>query len=223
VSSYVTIELDTTPPAGVDVSIDSDAAYSSDRDVSVAVSSSSPDATQVKLYGDVDAAENPDIQPLEVDSNWITLASPHAVKLSTGDGTKTVKVKVRDDVNNVSSEATDSIILDTTVPTVVVASGPTPAKISKQTTKRTSSLTWSVDEDIAAYEVRVVPSVGSNHTAGTALAATNGSTNVSGDDVSEGTPVTTTVDGADLEVASAGDGDKVVKVFVQSPSGIWSV
>jgi hypothetical protein len=223
VAASVTIELDTTPPAGVTVAIDADAAYTSDPNVSVAIASSSPDAAQVLIYGDVDPADNPSIQPLEANSSWITLASPHAVKLSTGDGTKTVRVKVRDDVNNPSAEVTDSIILDTTVPTVAVSSGPTPAKISKQSTKRTSSLTWSVDEDVTAWEVRVVPSTGSDHTAGAVLGTANGSTNASGGALTASTPVTTTVDGADLEAASAGDGSKVVKVFAQSASGIWSV
>lgn len=222
-AASATITLDTTPPAGVTVEIDSGAAYSSDHEVSVAIGSSSPDVAQVKIYGDVDGGADPNIQPLEASANWISLASPHTVTLSAGDGAKTVRVKVRDDVNNPSGEVTDSIIVDTTAPTVTISSGPTPAKISKQTGKRTSSLTWSADQDYAAYEVRVVPSAGSDHTAGVVLATTNGSTNVAGGAGTASTPVTTTIDGADLEVASAGDGDKVVKVFVQDAGGLWSV
>jgi hypothetical protein len=89
-----------------------------------------------------------------------------AVTLSTGDGSKTLTWRLRDDVFNESATATDSITLDTTVPVVTLDSGPTPAKISKIATKRTSTVTWHADVHIQAYKVKVVPSSSSIHTAG---------------------------------------------------------
>jgi hypothetical protein len=219
------LTLDTTAPGGVAVSIDAGAAFTTDRDVSVAISSTDPDLTgyTVKIYGDVDAAFDANVQPLEANSAWITLASPHAVRISTGDGTKTIKVKVRDDVHNVSSEATDTITLDTSAPVPNVTSGPTPSKVSKQASKDTASFVWSSDADFVAYKVKVVPSSGSLHSAGTQIPTTAGSSNMSGSGaVSAGSPITSSINGADLETAGA-EGANVVKVFVQDSAGNWSV
>ena len=51
---------------------------------------------------------------------WIDYATSLNVTLTTGDGSKTVSVKFRDDAGNESSEVDDDIILDTTAPTVSV-------------------------------------------------------------------------------------------------------
>lgn len=217
------LELDTTAPAGVTVSIDSGATYTTDVDVSVAIASSSPDAAMVKIYGDVDNAFDADIQTTEGASSWKTLSSPHAVRVSTGDGVKTVRVKVRDDVLNVSSEATDTITLDTSAPIPDVTSGPTPSKISKISTKDTASFNWSPDVAITAYKVKVVSSSGAAHSTGTQIPTTAGSTNMSGGAVAGAGSVTSTINGTDLETASGGDGNKIVKVFVQDAAGNWSV
>jgi hypothetical protein len=42
------------------------------------------------------------------------------VKLSAGDATKTINVRVRDAVNNPSNVAVDSVNLDATIPTITV-------------------------------------------------------------------------------------------------------
>jgi hypothetical protein len=125
-------------------------------------------------------------------------------------------------VFNESATATDSITLDTTVPVVTLDSGPTPAKISKIATKRTSTVTWHTDVHIQAYKVKVVPSSSSIHTAGTQIPTTGGSTNVTGGATNAATTVTTTIDGADLQTAGA-EGDNVVKIFAQDDAGNWSV
>lgn len=221
-SSFVTVTVDTTPPAGVTVDINSGAARTSSRDVSVAIASSSGDAAQVLIYGDVDPAANPSIQATEGASTPITLASPHSVRLSAGDGAKTVRVKVLDDVGNKSGEATDSITVDTTAPTITVGSGPTRTKVSSQAAFNSSSFDWSSNEALVAYEVRVVPTTGSDHTTGTQVPTTGGSTNVSGGATAAGATVTTTVKTADLLAASAGDSAKIIKVFGQDADGNWS-
>jgi hypothetical protein len=226
-AASVTITLDTTAPAAPAMSIDSGAASTTDVDVSVAITTSdgaNPAGYQVKIWGDVDEAFNASIQQDEVDSAWISMASPHAVKLSTGDGVKTLNAFIRDDVFNTTSSVTDSITLDTAAP-VPSANAPSPTKISKQATKRTSTFTWSADAIFEEYKVKVVANAGDAHTTGTQIPTTNGSSNVSGSagGYPAATNITTTVDGADLEAASAGDGAKIVKVFVRDAANNWSV
>jgi hypothetical protein len=216
VASNFLLELDTTAPAGVTVSIDSGAASTGTRDVSVAIASSSPDAAQVKIYGDVDDSFAPSqYRASEANAPWITLASPHAVRLSTGDGTKTIRVKVRDDVDNPSGEQTDTITLDTSAAVPNVTAGPTPAKISKQAGKDSSQFTWTVDTTFTEYKVKLVPGTGSTHDQGTQIPTAGGSTFVAASgSFPAATPITTTIKGADLEAAAGSDGSHRIKVFV---------
>lgn len=225
--AYTTITLDTIGPAGVVASIDAGAAYSPDVDVALGITTTDPDTTgyQIKVWGNVDLTANPSIQDTEANSAWISYTASQAVRLSTGDGVKTLNVRVRDDVWNTSSVASDSITLDTTVPVATINVAPAPSKISKVTGKRTSTLEWSVDTAFDQYEVRVVPATNSTRAAGAVIGTTNGSTNVSGNagGYPAATNIVTAVDGADLEAASAGDGAKIVKVFVKDAAGNWSV
>lgn len=218
--SWVVVELDTTGPQGVAVAVNGGAAKTAVRDVSVAISSTSPDATQVVIYGDVDGAANPNIQPLEANSTPIALASPHTVRLSNGDGAKTVRVKVVDDVGNRSAEASDAITLDTVLP-AVTTQPPTRAKVSSKAGFDATSFDWSPDDVIEQYEVHVVPTTGANRGAGTLIGNGGGSQNVSGGAVAAAAVVTTTVKSADLKAASAADGSKTIKVFVFA-DGQWS-
>lgn len=224
-ASFVTVTLDTTAPGGVSIVIDGGAVYATTRDVTATIATTDGTTTgyQMKVWGDVDPANDSDVQTTEGASNWITYATSKAVRLSTGDGSKTLHLKIRDDVNNASAEVTDSITLDTTLPIVTVQSGPTPSKISKQTGKRTTTIVWQSDSQYDAYKVKVVPATNSIHSAGTQIPTTGGSTNVSGStaDQPATTNVTTTIDGADLETAGA-EGANVVKVFVQDDAGNWS-
>ena len=69
----------------------------------------------------------------------------------------------------------------------------------------------------------VVPSVSSEHTAGTQIPTTGGSTNMSGNtQTAASTAVNCTIYGADLETASSGDGTKIIKVFAKDLNGNWS-
>ena len=56
------------------------------------------------------------------------LPLPKSITLKTGDGSKTVKAKVKDDVGNVSAEATVTVTLDTTIPIVTISAGQTKLK-----------------------------------------------------------------------------------------------
>lgn len=225
-AANVTINLDTTAPAGVAASIDGGAATTVDRPVDLAITTTDATTTgyQVKIWGDVDGAANANIQPLEANSAWIALASPHAVTLSTGDGVKTLNVRMRDAVGNESTVASDTITLDSTLPVVTVNTGPTAAKISEVAGFDRSSFAWSVDVGFEEYKVKVVAATSDPHTAGTQLPTTAGSTNVAGaaGGYLAATNITTEIDGTDLKTASAGDGDKIVKVFVREASGNWS-
>jgi hypothetical protein len=57
---------------------------------------------------------------------------------------------------------------------------------------------------------------------GTVIGNTNGSTGVSGGALNAATVQPVVLDARDLQAASAGDGTKVVKVFVRDASGSWS-
>ena len=65
----------------------------------------------MKIWGIDDVAE-------EASASWETFATSKSVNLTSGDGLKTVHIKVRDDVGNESAEVTDDITLNTTVPAV---------------------------------------------------------------------------------------------------------
>lgn len=225
-ASYTTITLDTTVPAGVTVSINSGDPTTTTRDVTLTIATSDSPTTgyQMKIYGDVDDAfDTANYRTLEANAPWISYATSKSVRLTTGDGSKTVRIKIRDDVGNASAEATDAISLDTTVPVVTVGA-PSVTKISKISTFDTATFSWTTDIAAVEYKVKVVPATNSTHTQGTQLPTTAGSANVAGvEAISAGAGKTTTVKGADLETASAGDGDKIIKVFVKNAAGTWSV
>ena len=207
-ASYFNLTLDTTAPSGLTVSINDDALYTTSTTVTVKLTLSDEQTSgyQMKIWGIAGAAN-------EGDASWETYAAKKSVTLESGDGLKTVHVKVRDDVGNESAEASDDITLNTAVPAVTVT-GPDKSKIS-----------FTVDVEFAEYKVCVVPETSSTQDAGTQIPTTGGSTNTSGTGGSypASTPIEVTISGADLQTASSGDGVKVVKVFVKTAAGIWSV
>lgn len=206
--------------------MDGGASYAAIQDVVATIATSDTPTTNytMKIWGDVDEADNANIQNDEGDSAWITFSTTQNIKLSTGDGSKTVNVKIRDDVWNASSGASDSITLDTSRPVPNINVAPDATKISKISGKRTSTFGWQADADFEEYKIKVVPSSGSAHSAGTQIPTTNGSTNMSGTagGYPDATTITSAIDGRDLELADSGDGVKIVKVFVKDVAG-WSV
>jgi len=140
-ASYTTITLDTTVPAGVTVSINSGDGTTTSRDVTLTIATSDSPTTgyQMKIYGDVDDSfDTANYRTLEANAPWISYATSKSVRLTAGDGSKTVRIKIRDDVGNASAESTDVISLDTTVPVVTVGA-PSVTKISKISTSSTPS------------------------------------------------------------------------------------
>lgn len=219
-----TLILDTAGPAGVTVSINSGATYSASQGVTVNVSTADGGTSgyQMKLYGDVDGNVNANIQPSEAASSWIAYSPNQFVTLSAANGLKTVRVRVRDEVFNESPEATSTITLDTTAPTITLGA-PDVNKVSKVIGKRVAAASFSTNRELAAWKVKIVPSESSLESAGTLIPETNGSTNMSGGAVAANGTVNITIDGRDIELASPGDGPKIIKVFGEDTFGNWSV
>jgi predicted amino acid racemase len=204
--------LDTLGPQAVTLLLDPGGPnFTMDRVVTAIPGTSSTDAVLMKIWGDVD------------------------ITVTTGDGVKTVNVRLRDDVGNTSSVATDTITLDTTAPVITIDAGPTstaggaPPKISKNAGFDDASITWHADSDIGAYKIKFVPTTGADQSQGTTIPTAAGSTNVNVTSdgtvkVAAATQVTSHIKGADLDTAAAnGDGTKQLKIFVQDMAGNWSV
>jgi hypothetical protein len=226
IANYFSLSLDTTAPASPTISLEGGAAFATDQLITATIGCGDGDTTgyQMILWGDVDTTHNANIQATEGASSWITYSISQQVKLSTTDGSKTVYLKIRDDVYNESSQTSDSIILDATLP-VVSITGPDVSKISKQTGKNTVSFSFQCDSIFDEYKVKVVATSGAAHDTGTQIPTTAGSSNMSGSagDYPASTPINCQIKGTDLETASSGDGLKIVKVFVKDQSGQWSV
>ena len=221
-ANYLTLTLDTTAPASP--TIDVGGTYTAAQLINAVIGTGDGTTTnyQMKLWGNVDTAFDVNVQATEAASAWITYATSKQIKLASGDGSKTVYVKIRDDVYNESAQASDSITLDSTKPIVSLTSDGI-TKVSKIAGKNVATFSFTSDTDYVEYKVKIVTSASADESTGTLLGTTNGSSNVAGTGAFTGsTPKTVTVNGADLQAASAGDGAKIVKVFVKDASGNWS-
>lgn len=218
-ASYFNLTLDTLAPSGLTLAINDGALYSTSTAVTLTIglTDSPTDGYQMKIWGIEGVTD-------EEDASWETFSTSKSVNLTTGDGLKTVHIKARDDVGNESAEVTDTITLNTAVPTVSVT-GPDKSKISKITGFNQSVFNFTCDVEFEEYKVCVVPVNSSTQDAGVIIGTDNGSQNTSGSagsyPASENIKVTIT--GADLEAASTGDGVKIIKVFVKNAAGTWSV
>lgn len=219
-ASFFNLILDTTSPQSLSLKINNGAQYTTTTEVnlSIAVADEVTTNYQMKIWG-IASAED------EGSASWETFTTSKTVELSTGDGQKTVYIKVRDDVYNETSAVSAQIILNTVVPTVTIV-GPDVAKISKVSGKNASSFTFTSNVTIIAWKVLVVKSTDALHNAGTnvQIPDSGGSENMQGSTTTTaGDSVSCTIYGEDLETASSGDGTKIVKVFVQNEAGTWSV
>lgn len=217
-ASFFKLTLDTLAPAGVTLQINSGAQYTTSRNVTLAIGTDDSDRTgyQMKIWG-IDGVAS------ESAASWETFAATKSVTLPDGDGLKTVYVKIRDDVYNESSAVSAQITLNTVVPSVTIT-GPDVSRISKTSPKNVCSFSFVCDVDFVEYKVKVVPSTSSLQDAGVQIGTSGGSTNMSGTGTySADTPISCKIYGSDLESASSGDGEKVIKVFVKNSAGTWSV
>lgn len=226
-ANFVYIQLDTTAPSNPTLTISGGAVFTTSQIVTLTINVDDADKTgyQMLIWGDVDVAYDANVKATEGASQWQSYNASPQIKLSAGDGSKTINMRVRDDVHNASSIATDTISMDTTLPTVTVTAVDV-TKISRLAGKDTFSFTFSSNENFVEYKVKLVGSTGSAESTGTTIPLTAGSVNTSGNagNYTSGQVITVTVKGDDLVTAGAStDGQKVVKVFVKDSSGQWSV
>nr|DAM33884.1 MAG TPA: hypothetical protein [Caudoviricetes sp.] len=217
-ASYFNLTLDTLAPQGLTIKLNNGSQYTTNKTVQLAVNvtDESADGYQMKVWG-INGVAN------ESDATWETLANIKNVTLSTGDGLKTVYVKVRDDVYNETAAASTTITLDTSVPSVTII-GPDVSKISKTSPKDVATFSFTSNTAFTEYKIKVVPSNSSLHDAGVQIGTANGSTNMSATGTFKAsTAISCKVYGKDLEAASSGDGEKIIKVFVKNTVGTWSV
>ena len=218
-ASYFNLTLDTLAPEGLTLAINDGALYTTTTTVKLTVGLTDEATTgyQMKIWGIDGVAE-------EAAASWETYASTKSVTLPTGDGLKTVSIKVRDDVGNESEAVTDTITLNTVVP-VVTVTGPDRSRISKVAGYNQAVINFTADVAFAEYKVCVVPASSSTQEAGTVIPTTAGSANTIGSagNYPAATNIQVTITGADLETVAPGDGAKVVKVFVKNEIGTWSV
>lgn len=213
-ASYFNLTLDTLAPSITAFTINDGASVTTSRSVTLKITAA--EAASMKIWG-IDGVAT------EADATWETFASTKTVTLTTGDGTKTVYVKVRDSVYNESSASSDSITLSTAIPTITIT-GPDVSVISEQAGKDTATFSFSSSMALKAWTVRLVPANNSDHSAGTQIPTTGGSTNMSGTTVAANTSKQCTIKGADLSTAAGGtDGTYIIKVFGQaSANDLWS-
>lgn len=216
-ASYFNLILDTLAPNGLSLLINSGAQYTTSTEVQLTISCDDDPTKnyQMKIWG-IDGVTSEDT------ASWETYNSTKTVTLPGGDGLKTVYIKVRDDVYNETSTASATITLNTSIPAVTIT-GPDVSKISKISPKNVAAFSFVADCDFVEYKVKVVPSVSSLENAGTTIGTANESTNMSGTGTfNANEAISCTITGKDLEAASAGDGSKIIKVFVKNSVGTWS-
>lgn len=220
-AAYFNLTLDTLAPSGLALTINGGQTVvtSSSVTLGLSVSDGSTSGYSMLIYGDVDDGLT------EAQASWEAFAATKSITLKSGDGSKTVRAKVKDDVGNVSSEETVTVTLDTTVPVITISAGPDKSKISTVSGYDIAAFSFTSDSDFTEYKVKIVPSTSSTHDTGTQIGTTNGSTNMSGSgSFSADTPISCTIKGADLSAAVSGvNAAYVVKVFVKDTSGLWSV
>ncbi len=217
-ASYFNLVLDTLAPQGLTVKLNNGSQYTTSKNVtlSISVSDTSTSGYQMKVWG-IDGATSED------SATWETFAATKSIALPTGDGLKTVYVKVRDDVCNETASASATITLDTSVPAVTII-GPDVSRISKTAPKNVATFSFTSDVAFTEYKIKVVPSKSSLHDAGTLIGTANGSANMSATGTFKAsTAISCKIYGKDLETASSGDGEKIIKVFVKNAHGTWSV
>lgn len=217
-ASYFNLTLDTLAPQGLTIKLNNGSQYTTSKAVQLAinVTDESADGYQMKVWG-IDGIAK------ESDAVWETLANVKDITLPTGDGLKTVYVKVRDDVYNETAVTSTSITLDTSVPAVTII-GPDVSRISKTSPKDVATFSFTSDVAFTEYKIKVVPSKSSLHDAGTLIGTANGSTNMTATGTFKAsTAISCKIYGKDLELASSGDGEKIIKVFVKNTVGTWSV
>lgn len=213
-ASYFNLTLDTLAPTISAFTINNGASVTTSTTVTLNITSA--DAAAMKIWGINGVAT-------EAAASWETFASSKSVTLTSGDGSKTVYIKVRDSVYNESSASSATITLSTAIPTITIT-GPDVSVISEQSGKNVATFSFTSSMALKAWKVKLVPANNSTEDAGTQIGTTNGSTNMTGTTLAANTSKQCTINGSDLSVAAGGaDGTYIIKVFGQaSANNLWS-
>lgn len=213
-ANYFQLTLDTLAPIISAFSINNGAAVTTTRQVTLNITCA--DAATMKIWG-IDGIAS------EAAATWETFSTTKQVTLPTGDGTKTVYIKVRDAVYNESAASNDTITLSTALPTINIT-GPDVSVISEQSGKNVATFSFTSNVALKAWKVKLVPSNASAQDAGTQIPSTGGSTNMTGATLAANTSKECKIYGADLNTAAGGsDGTYIIKVFGQSSANdLWS-
>lgn len=213
-ASYFSLTLDTLAPTISAFTINGGATVTTSASVTLNITSA--DAAAMKIWGINGVAS-------EAAATWETFASSKSVTLTSGDGSKTVYIKVRDSVYNESSTSSATITLSTAIPTITIT-GPDVSVISEQSGKNIATFSFSSSMALKAWKVKLVPANNSAHDAGTQMGTAGGSTNMTGTTKAANTSVECKIYGSDLSTAASGvDGTYIIKVFGQaSANDLWS-
>ena len=213
-ASYFNLTLDTLAPTISEFLINGGASVTTSATVTLSITSA--DAASMKIWGINGVAT-------ESAASWETFASTKQVTLTSGDGSKTVYIKVRDSVYNESASSSATITLSTAIPSITIT-GPDVSVISEQSGKNVCTFSFTSSMALKAWKVKLVPANNSAHDAGTQIGTANGSTNMTGTTLAANTSEQCTINGSDLSVAAGGaDGTYIIKVFGQaSANDLWS-
>lgn len=217
-ASFFKLVLDTLSPQNVTLIVNGGVSITASSLADLLIQTADVDTTgyQMKIWGDLVG------NPTEATASWQTFESAPQVTLSDGDGLKKIYVKLRDDVLNESAIVSATIEVDTTVPVVTLVSGPDIRRVSYNAPKDTVNFSWRADIDIVQWKVCVVSNEADAHNVGAIIPMTNGSTELTGGEVTANTSVAAVLKVRDMVEASSGDGEKIIKVFVKTVSGVWS-
>jgi hypothetical protein len=232
--AYFTLRLDTVGPASP--TIDIGGTYTANRLITANIGTGDATTTGygMKFWGDIDPewAKANGILPAgssatsvsEVEALWLSYATSRQLQLSTGDGLKNVFMQLRDSVHNQSSQVSDSITLDATLPTVTIVNGKADVdELAVTTDRNTANFSFYSSEDFVEFRVCYVASGGATQDQGIAIGTAGGSLNTAGTGTyTANTNYNVTLKGADIQTANSGDGNKGIKVFVRDSSGQWS-
>jgi len=136
-----TFTVDTAAPTSNSISINSSSIYSNSRTTTLTLSSTGTSQMMISENSDFTGA------------SWETYSTSKSFDLSSGDGTKTVYAKFKDESGNTSSSISDSIVLDTVAPSL--GSFISPRDYTKDDTKPTLTFKKSTDSTsgISSYSV----------------------------------------------------------------------
>ncbi len=217
--SYFKLILDTLPPQGLSVLLNGGVAITTSKLVVLNIYTEDllTVGYQMKIWGDIIEAETENL------AIWKAYTNTLQITLSEGSGSKTIFVKVRDDVLNESAIIPAVLELNTEVPIVSIVTGPDLTKLSYHAPNDNVNFSWQCNTDITEWKVCTVENENDTHADGIVIPTTNGSINILGSELTSNETIISKVDVHDIILASSVNGEKTIKVFVKTTAGIWSV